>query len=36
MPHARYKTLVDTFAEDIRSGRLLPGVRLPKIGRAHV
>ena len=29
MPRARYKTLVDTFAEDIRSGRLSPGARLP-------
>ena len=29
MPRARYKTLVDTFAEDIRSGQLQPGTRLP-------
>ncbi|MFL1417205.1 PLP-dependent aminotransferase family protein [Pseudomonas fildesensis] len=29
MPRARYKTLVDTFAEDIRSGQLPPGTRLP-------
>jgi DNA-binding transcriptional MocR family regulator len=29
MPHARYKLLVDAFAADIRSGRLLPGTRLP-------
>ena len=29
MPRARYKTLVDTFAEAIRSGQLLPGTRLP-------
>ncbi|NVZ69344.1 aminotransferase-like domain-containing protein [Pseudomonas costantinii] len=29
MPRARYKSLVDTFAEDIRSGRLSPGTRLP-------
>ncbi|MDE1166958.1 MAG: PLP-dependent aminotransferase family protein [Pseudomonas sp.] len=29
MPRARYKTLVDTFAADIRGGRLLPGTRLP-------
>ncbi|WP_122765390.1 aminotransferase-like domain-containing protein [Pseudomonas viridiflava] len=29
MPRARYKSLVDTFAEDIRSGRLPPGMRLP-------
>ena len=29
MPRARYKNLVDTFAEDIRSGRLSPGERLP-------
>ncbi|RJG01296.1 PLP-dependent aminotransferase family protein [Noviherbaspirillum sedimenti] len=29
MPHARYKFLVDALAADIRSGRLLPGTRLP-------
>lgn len=29
MPRARYKSLVDTFAEDIRSGTLPPGTRLP-------
>src|SRR3990167_7621171 len=29
MPRARYKNLVDTFAEDIRSGRMSPGERLP-------
>ena len=29
MPRSRYKSLVDTFAADIRSGRLLPGTRLP-------
>jgi len=29
MPRARYKSLVDTFAEDIRSGVLPPGTRLP-------
>ncbi|HEX8594508.1 MAG TPA: PLP-dependent aminotransferase family protein [Pseudomonas sp.] len=29
MARARYKTLVDTFAADIRSGRLPPGTRLP-------
>lgn len=29
MPRSRYKTLVDTFAADIRSGRLVPGTRLP-------
>jgi DNA-binding transcriptional MocR family regulator len=29
MPRSRYKTLVDTYAEDIRSGRLSPGTRLP-------
>ncbi|NVZ23174.1 PLP-dependent aminotransferase family protein [Pseudomonas costantinii] len=29
MPRARYKSLVDTFAEDIRSGKLSPGTRLP-------
>ncbi len=29
MPRARYKTLVDTLAADIRTGRLLPGSRLP-------
>lgn len=29
MPRSRYKLLVDTFAADIRSGRLLPGTRLP-------
>lgn len=29
MPRARYKTLVDTLAADIRAGRLLPGSRLP-------
>lgn len=29
MPRARYKTLVDTFARDIRSGTLAAGTRLP-------
>ena len=29
MPRSRYKSLVDTFAADIRSGRLRPGTRLP-------
>lgn len=29
MPRARYKSLVDAFAADIRSGRLAPGSRLP-------
>ncbi|PHN29680.1 PLP-dependent aminotransferase family protein [Pseudomonas sp. ICMP 460] len=29
MPRARYKSLVDTFAEDIRSAKLAPGTRLP-------
>lgn len=29
MPRARYKSLVDAFAADIRSGRLAPGTRLP-------
>ncbi len=29
MPRARYKSLVDTFAEGIRSGKLPPGTRLP-------
>jgi len=29
MPRLRYKTLVDTLAADIRSGRLSPGSRLP-------
>lgn len=29
MPRSRYKTLVDAFAVDIRSGRLAPGTRLP-------
>ncbi|MGR3885729.1 aminotransferase-like domain-containing protein [Pseudomonas sp. 1152_12] len=29
MPRARYKSLVDTFAENIRSGALAPGTRLP-------
>ena len=29
MPRARYKSLVDTFAENIRSGKLAPGTRLP-------
>ena len=29
MPRSRYKSLVDEFAADIRSGRLLPGTRLP-------
>ncbi|MBV7477479.1 PLP-dependent aminotransferase family protein [Pseudomonas sp. PDM31] len=29
MPRARYKSLVDALAGDIRSGRLLPGTRLP-------
>ena len=29
MPRFRYKSLVDSFAADIRSGRLSPGTRLP-------
>ncbi|KPH01951.1 GntR family transcriptional regulator [Pseudomonas sp. RIT-PI-q] len=29
MPRSRYKSLVDAFAADIRSGQLLPGTRLP-------
>ncbi|HJV69273.1 PLP-dependent aminotransferase family protein [Ideonella sp.] len=29
MAHARYKTLVDTLAAEIRQGRLAPGTRLP-------
>ncbi len=29
MPRARYKSLVDTFARDIRAGTLVPGTRLP-------
>lgn len=29
MPRSRYKSLVDTFAADIRSARLAPGTRLP-------
>ena len=29
MPRSRYKSLVDSFAADIRAGRLLPGTRLP-------
>lgn len=29
MPRARYKQLVDRFADEIRSGRLPPGTRLP-------
>ncbi|OPA85719.1 GntR family transcriptional regulator [Pseudomonas fluorescens] len=29
MPRARYKSLVDAFAEDIRSGAMSPGTRLP-------
>lgn len=29
MPRSRYKSLVDAFAADIRTGRLLPGTRLP-------
>jgi DNA-binding transcriptional MocR family regulator len=29
MPSSRYKSLVDRFAADIRSGRLSPGTRLP-------
>ncbi|WP_426205365.1 PLP-dependent aminotransferase family protein [Pseudomonas sp. TWP3-1] len=29
MPRSRYKTLVDTYAADIRSGQLAPGTRLP-------
>lgn len=29
MPPSRYKALVDTFAADIRAGRLAPGTRLP-------
>ena len=29
MPRARYKSLVDTYAEAIRSGQMPPGTRLP-------
>ena len=29
MPRARYKSLVDSFARDIRAGTLVPGTRLP-------
>src|SRR5690606_10749480 len=29
MSRLRYKTLVDRFAQEIRSGRLAPGTRLP-------
>ncbi|WP_339532670.1 PLP-dependent aminotransferase family protein [Pseudomonas mucidolens] len=29
MPRARYKSLVDAYARDIRSGSLVPGTRLP-------
>jgi DNA-binding transcriptional MocR family regulator len=29
MPRSRYKTLVDAYAADIRTGRLAPGTRLP-------
>ncbi|AZF16429.1 PLP-dependent aminotransferase family protein [Pseudomonas sp. R3-18-08] len=29
MPRARYKSLVDTFAEAIRAGKMPPGTRLP-------
>ncbi len=29
MPRARYKSLVDAFVRDIRSGSLVPGTRLP-------
>ncbi|WP_458722680.1 aminotransferase-like domain-containing protein [Pseudomonas brenneri] len=29
MPRARYKSLVDAFARDIRAGTLVPGTRLP-------
>jgi DNA-binding transcriptional MocR family regulator len=29
MAHARYKQLVDSIADEIRSGRLAPGTRLP-------
>ncbi|MFB3301955.1 PLP-dependent aminotransferase family protein [Pseudomonas sp. AMR01] len=29
MPRARYKTLVDSFAQAIRSGQMPPGTRLP-------
>ena len=29
MARSRYKSLVDAFAADIRSGRLAPGTRLP-------
>ena len=29
MSRSRYKTLVDTYAADIRTGRLAPGTRLP-------
>ncbi|MBK5373963.1 PLP-dependent aminotransferase family protein [Pseudomonas sp. TH43] len=38
MPRARYKTLVDTYAADIRAGRLPPGTRLPthrQLASAH-
>lgn len=38
MPRARYKSLVDRFAVDIRSGALPPGTRLPthrKLAQQH-
>lgn len=38
MPRARYKTLVDTYAADIRAARLPPGTRLPthrQLASAH-
>lgn len=38
MPAPRYKSLVDAFAAEIRSGRLPPGTRLPthrKLAAAH-
>ncbi len=38
MPRARYKLLVDGFAEDIRSGKMPPGTRLPthrQLAAAH-
>ncbi len=38
MPRARYKSLVDRFAEEIRSGALPPGTQLPthrKLAQEH-
>ncbi len=38
MPRARYKSLVDRFAEEIRSGTLVPGTQLPthrKLAQQH-